>query len=429
MRVLLVNPPYIGWLNDIKVEPIGLLYLASYLRHHGHEVIIHDPYIGHTMEQLEKLMISWKPYVVGCSVYTATEQFCYQIADKVKTIDPGVFVLAGGPHATFCSDIMFERCSSLDAIVHYEGEISTMDIVKRLSSNEKLDGINGVSFRQNGLIVKNTKHPPKIGIDNIPFPAKDLLSDDYYSKSRATAVISGRGCPYKCEFCVSPHFFKGVRLRSISNFMKEIEHCVKTLKVNHIRIYDDVFTINQARIKKFTQLITPTNLTWDCYVRVELATKEMLKMMAEAGCTQIRFGVETGNETFRRKSKGLSATNKKYLQFVEDCKTLGIETFASYIIGFPEETEQDILYTIAFADRLDTNIAGFYKLTPYPGTKYYNMLGEQQDTKHCYTKHNNNISICKNIDPDKLTELLYTAHKRYYSHREIPNDPDILKFL
>lgn len=103
MRVLLVNPPYVGWLNDVKVEPIGLLYIASFLRQRGHEVALYDPYIGEDQDAFLDLMSTWKPRMVAIGVYTVNEQFCFDLAELTKQLDPGVFVVAGGPHATFVS--------------------------------------------------------------------------------------------------------------------------------------------------------------------------------------------------------------------------------------------------------------------------------------------------------------------------------------
>src|SRR4051812_9020503 len=110
VRVLLVNPPYIGWLNDIKVEPIGLLYIASCLREAGHQVALWDRYIGEDESAFITQLTEWQPAIVACAVYTVSEQFCFDIAALTKRVNDGITFIAGGPHATFAARRMLARC-------------------------------------------------------------------------------------------------------------------------------------------------------------------------------------------------------------------------------------------------------------------------------------------------------------------------------
>jgi anaerobic magnesium-protoporphyrin IX monomethyl ester cyclase len=147
LRILFVNPPYVGWLNDIKVEPLGLLYIASFLRRQGHEVALHDPYIGNAEADFVGLMQSWRPDAVAIAVYTVSEVFCFTVARLAKALDPRVLVIAGGPHASFTADRMLGRCRAIDVITHKESEESVAAVLAARAAGQDLAAVAGISFR------------------------------------------------------------------------------------------------------------------------------------------------------------------------------------------------------------------------------------------------------------------------------------------
>ena len=435
MRILLVNPPYIGWLNDIKVEPIGLLYIASFLRNLGHEVALWDRYIGETEEDFVQLMVSWQPRVVACAVYTVSEQFCFETAALARRIDPSITFIAGGPHASFTARRMLLKCPAIDVITIREAEESFAEIVRCVAEQRDFHDVRGVAFAvrtgSETTIVTNPFQNLQTPIDELPVPARDLLTDLYYEKYRATGVISARGCAYKCDFCVSPAFFKGVRKRRLSLVAEEIRTVASVRGLRHIRFYDDVFAYNLERVKEVRAVIGPLDMTFDCYIRIDSTTPEMIETLAQAGCVQVRFGVESGGDTARSLHKGgRSVPFAQHATIVEKCREVGIETLASYIIGFPEESEEDVLETIHFADRLNTDRVGFYKLTPYPGTIYWEMLDEDQVPLHDYTKFDNKVSVNPRMNSNEVFRLLRYAYEHYYRTRPPPSEnPDTMRFL
>jgi anaerobic magnesium-protoporphyrin IX monomethyl ester cyclase len=437
MRILLVNPPYIGWLNDLKVEPIGLLYIASFLRQKGHDVALYDPYIGDEesvfIDQVEK----WKPDIVACAVYTVSEEFCFKLARLTKQLNPNILFVAGGPHATFAAERMLSRCPEIDLITHKESEEIMLELVERLSAKESVYGIAGTSHKRLGNksllgnVVTNATRLPTLPLDELPPPARDMLSWDYYTEEqRSTGVISARGCAYRCDFCVSPVFFKGVRNRQISEVAKEIKTIIDQRKICHVHFYDDVFAYNLKKMKEVRDLIGPLNVTWDCYVRVDCMNDEMLRTMQEAGCIQIRFGVESGVDERRALKKGgKTATFDKHKHVVELARNVGVASSASYILGFPDETRDDILATIDFADKLGTDMVGFYKLTPYPGTIYWKQLEDQNINYETYTKLENDVTLNPTLSADELKDLVRLAYQTYYKERYRPHHADALRFL
>lgn len=435
MRILFVNPPYIGWLNDIKVEPIGLLYIASFLRSLGHEVALWDRYIGETETEFIEQLVTWQPQVVACAVYTVSEQFCFETAELTKRVDPTITFIAGGPHASFTADRMLTKCPAIDIITHRESEESVAEVIRCLEEQRSYENVAGISFRtrtgETVRTVTNPFRPLRTPLDELPLPAKDLLSERYYEKYRATGVISARGCAYKCDFCVSPAFFKGVRKRSLALVADELREMIQQRRIRHIRFYDDVFAYNAERLRQAREFIGPLGLTFDCYIRIDSTTPEMIELLREAGCVQVRFGVESGGDSARSLHKGgRTVPVERHAEIVEKCRSLDIETLASYIIGFPEETLDDVLRTIEVADRLDTDRVGFYKLTPYPGTKYWDMLDPDDIPLHDYTKFDNKVSVNSRMSSDEIFDLLRFAYESYYRHRNPPyENPDTMRFL
>jgi anaerobic magnesium-protoporphyrin IX monomethyl ester cyclase len=459
MRILLINPPYIGWLNDIKVEPIGLLYIASFLRGFGHEIELYDAYIGEPEEDFIDKILHWKPQIVGCAVYTVSEEFCFRMARLTKQLDPSITFVAGGPHATFTPKRMLTRCEAIDIITHKESEETMAAIAMYVEQGRNFNYVPGISYRiasatkrifrtisdsgpyvlsnheSNVEIITNQFQHYKASIDALPYPDKGLLSNKYYNKYHATGVISGRGCVYKCDFCVSPAFFRGVRQRSVELVAEELRQIMSQREVRHVRFYDDIFPYNLTKLRKVKEFIGPLGLTYDCYIRIDVTTNEMLDLMKESGCIQVRFGVESGIEKMRSLRKGgRTVSFKKHIEIVDKCRELGIETLASYIFGFPDESRDDMMATIEFADQLNTDRVGFYKLTPYPGTIYWNMLLEQYKEEDIplddYCKFDNHVSLNKYMTSEEIFQMLRLGYEMYYEHRNIPYDnPDTLRFL
>jgi radical SAM superfamily enzyme YgiQ (UPF0313 family) len=153
--------------------------------------------------------------------------------------------------------------------------------------------------------------------------------------------------------------------------------------------------------------------------------------MKESGCIQVRFGVESGVEKIRSLRKGgRTVPFEKHVEVVEKCRELNIETQASYILGFPDDTPDDMIETIRFADRLNTDQVAFYKLTPYPGTIYWDMIDNENVPLHDFCKFDNEVSVNKYMASEEIFKLLTLAYETYYQSRDLPYErPDTLRFL
>ncbi len=392
MRILLINPPRH---NEILADnpsfideergfnpPLGLLYLAGYLKKNSQH------YVSGLDAQAErcdynnnfvKRIVAENPDVVGMTAMTFT------LIDVLKTINivkqaekelgKKVAIVLGGPHVH-----LFPRetinLEDVDFVVKGEGELPFFYLLEALEKGGELSGISGLTYKKKGEIIDNPVAGFIDNLDEIPFPSREILSIDKYGSilgggKTVTTMFTSRGCPFRCAFCDRPHLGKKFRARSAKNVVDEMEECLN-MGIDEILVYDDTFTVDRQRtidvcneiIKKKMKFI------WDIRARVDTVDEEILKKLKEAGCQRIHFGVEAGTE------KILKILNKGiHLGQVEKAfklaKKNNIETLAYFMIGAPTENREDILQTIQFAKKINPDYAHITILTPYPATKIY----------------------------------------------------------
>ena len=187
-----------------------------------------------------------------------------------------------------------------------EGEQTALELVNAIHSGnkEEIPSIKGIIFRNDSGIVRTPPRAYIEDLDTIPFPARHLLPDlkkyryRFYKHLPTATIITSRGCPYQCTFCDRAVFGNKLRMRSIKNMLDEIEILVKEYGVRGINIQDDLFTITPQRVIEFCDQLMSRKLkiSWSCLARVDCITPEMLKIMKKAGCWQIGYGIESGNQ-------------------------------------------------------------------------------------------------------------------------------------
>jgi anaerobic magnesium-protoporphyrin IX monomethyl ester cyclase len=423
MNILLINPAPTGTLKATGVlfPPLGLLYVAAYAEKEGHQVAVKDLAVRKKREE-----INFKKYdVVGISTDTTRHRQALQLAKRAKTC--GCTVVMGGPHPGYVDEEILST-QKVDFIVHGEGEITFSELVATLQKNEgKFHSIQGISFFSNGQLARTPARPFIENLDGLSLPARHLISMDDYRRTRLggrdiTPLITSRGCPFQCAFCASSHFFgKKVRTRSVASVLNEIEEIYHQYHFNAIAFVDDTFNLFPKRVVEICHGIIEKRLDlwWWCLSRADLLLRneEMVKEMVRAGAKSIFIGVESFNpKTLEELKKGFEVENT--VQAVEMLKKNGLEIHASYILGGLHETAEMIHETIRFAKRLNTNVAQFSILTPYPGTAIYEQVKERIfkwrspwsffDMQHLVFKHDHLSFI-------RMEWLLLKAHLFYYT--------------
>ena len=235
----------------------------------------------------------------------------------------------------------------------------------------------------NGSLVRNPERPFLKNLDELPFPARDLVNNKLYIRPDTgepqTTIQSQRGCPARCIYClvgtVSGYI---INFRSPESVVREIEECVNKHNIKNFYFRADTFTWDKDWVIKLCKLIIDKKLDirWNCNSRVSTIDEERLQWMKKAGCWLIGFGIETGsNEGLRKIKKG--TTIEQAEEALRLCKMYKMKTYLFFVIGLPWETKKDVEDTINFAKKLRGDFAEFNMAFPYPGTEFYQMGIEQ----------------------------------------------------
>jgi anaerobic magnesium-protoporphyrin IX monomethyl ester cyclase len=423
MRILLINPAPTGTLKATGVlfPPLGLLYVAAYAEREGHQVVVRDLAVCRKKEEID-----FNKYdLVGISTDTTRHRQALQLAKRAKA--NGCTVVMGGPHPGYVNEEILST-KRVDFIVHGEGEVTFSELVAALENkNGQFDSIKGISFFSNGKLVRTPPRPFIENLDSLPFPARHLVHMDDYRRTKLgsrdiTPLVTSRGCPYQCVFCASSHFFgTKVRARSVGSVLTELEEVYHRYHFNAVAFVDDTFNLIPKRVIEICHGIVEKKLDlwWWCLSRIDLLLRneEMVKEMVRAGAKSVFIGVESSSpRTLEELRKGIDV--EETVRTVEMLKRNSLEIHASYILGGLHDTVKTIHDTIRFAKRLDTNVAQFCILTPYPGTAVYEQVKDRIfkwrspwsffDMQHLVFKHDHLSFI-------RMEWLLLKAYLLYYT--------------
>jgi len=371
VRIALVNVQYHEGNNVFP--PLGLLYVAGALREAGHElrVLDGDP----TRRDLTSSVVDFRPELIGLSFLTMTFDRARDLAAELKRRLPEALLLGGGAHATVDPEGTLAD-TVLDAVAVGEGERTAVELAAALASGAPLERVAGVVTRAGRGPERETVED----LDSLPFPARDLLGHAPYlrppglirgwASSGIASMLASRGCPFRCSYCGSHRQLgRDVRIRSVDDVLAELDLLVQRDGIRGMYWVDDVFTHDRAWTLAFCEALArrPYRLRWGCQSRVSAVDEQLLRAMRRAGCVQIDFGVESGSkEVLRSMHKGIEPMQVE--EAFSLTRRLGLRTGASFILGSPGESEQDIEATAALADRIRPDWTVFFYSTPYPGT-------------------------------------------------------------
>ena len=386
MRILLFivdNPPNMR----IKAgafgisQPLGAGYIASVLRQDGHAVrILDNSIVRLTPEELKRYLLDFKPDVAGFTTFTFSVKGCFEAARLMKEIDPNITVVFGGPHATYLAGETLAD-PHVDVVVSGEGEMTMRDLCAALSAGRPLDAVKGLLFKDaGGRIIRNPDRELIADLDGLPLPAYDLMEmDKYYSSvnrrftdKKFGAVITSRGCPYRCTFCSHKMFGRKLRMRSPENVADEIEHLVSRYRIGELIFLDDTFTMDRNRAVALCDLIVRRGLkvVWTCNTRADDASEKLYRAMYRAGCRGLHLGAESASqEMLDKMKKGI--TVEEITNAVALAKRHIGHVVCGFILGMPGDTMECALATIAFAKRLNPDYVTFNIATPVPGSEIY----------------------------------------------------------
>lgn len=384
MKVALIRPPEVNPYWKAKRPSLGISYIASYLKAHSIGVKLFDAnYNGWTEFQTVELISDYRPDVVGISSMTHEIASSHSIAGLLKKRLNGVPTIIGGCHITALPQETLREFPAFTYGVYGEGEATMLSLVQSLGQQSRevsLAQIKGLVYRDADQVLMN---PPcdrlsSEQLTKLPYP--DF--DQYYQDNSALAgkddyyvMISSRGCPYQCIFCMQV-LGRQVRRRSAESVVDEMEHAIDRYGAHTIYFFDEIFLFNDRLTYDTLELIKkrdlPKRLRWRALTRVNLVDQKLISSVKEAGCFALEIGIEAGsNEVLKRINKQI--TTEQTENAVRIIKKAGIAVDANYIFGHPFETVESIKDTINLATKLNTDTIAIGIMTPYPGTKIYEM--------------------------------------------------------
>jgi len=438
MKVLLIQPPWYGFQNIVSTRLyLGLAYLAAVLEKNGDEVVIfngetffdsiekgnenividEEVYLknfssSHTVyAKIMEATRDFKPDLAGISFMTANATSAYILAKMLKESHPSLPLIAGGPHPTLLPEEPFNR-SVFDYIVRGEGEETIIELVETIKNKKDVSSIKGLSYRKNGQIIHNDNRPFIENLDSLPFPAFHLMHDAKKYQYACTGITSSRGCPFECIYCASKLLWtRAVRSRSPANVVAEIKHRHERLGVTLFAFSDDTFTFKSAFVEDFCRRVLDLHfkIKWYCDTRGDTVDLRLLKLMKKAGCDHIYLGLETGSPKIQKLIKK-NISNEKVCDAIKMARQAGIETTVYFMVGFPDETEEDIWESIQAMRWINPDHALWSILTPYPGTGVWQIAQDRglvsKDTNWDSFFHHFNQNIFNTIPKETWNKTL-----------------------
>ena len=382
MRISLISPKWDKMV--LTYPPLGLAYLAATLENSGHQVRIHVFSLSpqSSVEDNVREVREFCPDIVGITAMTNAYHGAIELADQIKA-SIGCPIVLGGPHPT----VLPERTAaepSVDYVVCGEGEATLAELVERLEHHGHLEEVQGLCFKRDGAIVRTKERALIDDLDSLPFPARHLLDLARFplrSKSGQpmTTVITSRGCPYDCSYCFKGIFGRKYRQRSPQNVIAELRTVLQDSGIRNFYFIDDLFTASVKWLSEFTQQLIQEGLDirWQCLARVDRVNPGLLQRMRQAGCREIHYGIESGNQGI------LSLVSKHIaLEDVERAvrwtKEAGMMTKGYFMIGLPGDTARTTEETMRLACQLELDEAMFSLTTPFPGTRLWQTLFESR---------------------------------------------------
>ncbi len=400
MKVLISNPPWpgegFGARSDVRwphkrsdkfIEyPIYLAYLVAIVRRIGHQPVFLDAILEELgIEEFARRVEGIGPELAVLESSTPSIDHDLQSVAALKRRLPGLKTVLVGSHPTvYHREIMADN-PGLDAICRGEYDYTVRDLVQSLAAGVSWAGVEGLTWREGDEVRVNPDRHLIEDLDSIPFPARDLVASPFYRQGtfrgkNPTTVVTSRGCPFHCTYCLWPSTLYGhqFRARSAGNVVDELEEALGRHGVDEVYFDDDSMALDRERMLEICRLIVERGLKfeWISQCRVDSMDEEVLRAMKRAGCRYIRFGVESGSpRMLKLMKKGI--TTERVMETFRLARKAGIRTQAFFLFGVPGENEESVRETIEFAKKIRPGSAQFAVAIPHPGTELFRVATEK----------------------------------------------------
>src|SRR3989344_1061625 len=431
MRVLLVDPHYVGQQNRTLQEvsgvlpALGLLSVAAVLRRDGHEVKILDCQFHDLDGALGEIRHSAADLVAMGTTSTWIRK-AHLLACEAKR--RGAIVVLGGPEAT----VNPKECLStgdVDLVTDGESEDTMRELCQAIEAGRDWSGVSGIQYLREGALHHTGQRAVLPDLDSLPMHAWDLLPVNRYFVGSVTrtckesiGLVTSRGCPWKCSFCSQTVFGRRLRTRSPRLIIEEMRHLHDKYGKRDFALMDDVFTVPRKKVEEFCSLLIKEGMDvkWCCATRADLLDRPLLTLMKASGCYEISFGVESGSQEMLdhlKKQLPLSTVWRASRLMRE----VGLRSKAYFMIGLPGETPEQVRQTLRLAETLPLDFPLIIFYNPVRGTGSY----EEAMTRGKVLGNEGSDSLGRlrilNYVPDSLDEtfllqMYRRAYRRIYWH-------------
>ena len=401
MDIMLIYPPLtveeryahgVGKSIGGDLPPLGIASLAAFVRERGHTVDVVDALaLNMSHDDILRRVGEKQPLVVGFSSLTVSFHRAAACAQRIREEYPNILLIVGGHHATIMPRDIMQEFDCFDILGYGEGELTLQDLLDQykkagadraafLKNVDVLTKMDGIVFRgRDGVVVNRPRELIK-DLDTLPFPARDMLPMDryiplpnQYLRTPVVHMCAIRGCPFACAFCSNNAVFgRKIRARTPAKVVDEIQFVMKEYGAREISFWDDTMTIQRKWMLEFCDEIIRRGLdvTWTGYARVDTVDPELLAKMKKAGCWNLFYGFEAGDQALLDNiCKNITVENSR--QACRWTQEAGIEVRGSFMLALPGETPELARKTIDFAIELNPDYAQFSVTTPYPGTQLW----------------------------------------------------------
>ena len=425
MKLLLINSYLSG--DAWHYPPLELGFIATFVRDRSNcEVKMIDPAAeGMKMNQILKIAENFD--IIGLNTFTERRFQCFDLAKKIKEVNPHCKIILGGPHATALDVKIMEHYPFVDAIARSEGEETMLDIVK----DKPFKNIAGLTWKNNGKVIRNPdrqliKNLDDVYVDYSFLPPMKKYIQDYASpqltgKINYVYALASRGCPFFCEFCGNKYFWKSCwRAPRPEVVVKRMGELVGEYGIEYFRFGDGNFTGNEKWTLKFCKELQKTKL--NIYFRVDSrinVSLETLKELKKSGCVGVTFGIESFSDDILKDIKKYTRRNM-ILKTLENSRRAGLWTRGTFILLWPGETienfKKNTLRFTKYVDEFEAHV-----LHILPGTPLYERLKQRgeindemwfhvPDRKRFYCKENFPSAI---YSLDELEKVFWYANNYF----------------
>jgi anaerobic magnesium-protoporphyrin IX monomethyl ester cyclase len=394
VKILAVNPPFLPKFSREQRSPavtksgtlyypMWLAYAVGTLEEAGHECSLidvpADPGWTGDGVLLHAAASAYDLALVDTSTPTIANDAGFAAA--IKEVSPGTRTVLVGPHVSALPEETLKGYEAVDGVLRGEYELTAVALADTLETGGDPTEVEGVTWRVGDGFVSAPARPPLEEIDRLPYVSRVYekyldVRNYFYSHSRypIVTILSARGCPHNCVFCVYPQVFSGheYRTRSVEDVVGELKYIKETWPdLGELMFEDDTFSVDCERTRRLCEAMIDEGLefTWSANARADL-DYETLLVMREAGCRLLCVGVESGDDSMLA-GMGKRIGRERIERFFADAKRAGVLIHGCFMVGNPGETRETMERTLDFAKKLRPDTAQFFPIMVYPGTAMY----------------------------------------------------------